>query len=661
MRNGKMTKVPYATDGVLASSVDPATWDTFENCKNHPESFDGIGFVFKEGVVGIDLDHCIGDDGVVLPWAREILEEFPTYTEKSPSGEGLHLFIESDADFTGRRKNWTNEANGKMEGIECYMKGRFFTVTGDVFEGRSVLKSLDVMEWHKNTFVEEKTGGKKIEKVTLPSDEKILSVIFGKREREKLKAMYMEGKWDQTRYASHSEADLALVETLMYFCCNQMDVVDRLFRRSEMMRDKWDERRDSTTYGRMTMERAWRPEVMKWKNVEGYILTTGKDPVPALILENICRAFENDQELAAKFRLNEFSHMVEALDSNKWEMLNDFHILRTQRYVSTHFGGIFSRVSKEMTIDAIRYSAGENRINPVLDYFRALKWDGIKRLDIWLCSAFGATEDNLHKAMGSNWIKGLVKRVLRPGCVFDEVLVLEGRQGMRKSTALRVLGKPWHTESTLSTDDKDFYMLLARNVILEFSEGEIISRTSAQKLKAIITKTEDTFRPPYEHGMMTFKRSCVFAMTTNNSDYQKDETGGRRWLPVVLQKEADTDWIEQNRDQLFAEAIYRVEVLKESSHEYPREELAMMQEERMEEDAYDEPIAEWYDGLPETIRKNGIRLIDVFENVIMRGSDAHRTMEKPMEWRLSKIFSRVLRLQKKTVWRDGKSVKRWVK
>lgn len=654
-RGDKWTKVPYQRDGSPASSTDKATWATFEECIAVVDRFSGLGFVFDSGVVGIDLDHCI-TNGVVAPWAREILETFYTYTERSPSGEGLHLILRSDVPLPGR----------KNEDVECYSSGRFFTVTGNVFEERSILEDLDVEDWYRETFPEKKKSTREILRGTgyLPNDQKILRVMFQAKNGENRRQLYEKGmKSTKCLFTSQSQADLSLVSSLMFYSANDMATADRLFRASALMRPKWDEYRGEKTYGQITLESAVSEEVMMWeKPAEGeerFMMSGGKNPVPLLNLENICRAFEDEPELMDRFRLNDFSHTVEILRDGKWMNLQDYDVLETQRYISTRWT-MFARISKELTVDTIRFMAHQRKVNPPRDYLEGLVWDGVSRLDTWLMQAYGVNDEEVYRKMGSNWLKGLVKRVLHPGCQFDEVLVLESPQGYRKSTSLRVLGSPWHTESTLSTDDKDFYMLLARNIIVEFSEGDIVGRTSARKLKAIITKTEDSYRPPYEHGMMTFQRGCVFAMTTNDSDYQKDDTGGRRWLPVVLQKIADIDWIETNRDQLFAEAVHRVEVLRETTHEYPTERLTELQEEKREGDPYDELFYIWYQSLPSTKRDSGVILLEAYREVIAKDSDAK--LSKQDEWRVGSIFRRVLGLDNKSVRIDGAPpAKRWVK
>lgn len=646
VRDGKQTKVPFQPNGDHAKSDAPETWCSFDECVQAVSRFDGIGFVFLEGIVGIDLDKCIKDNGALEPWAREIVEQFPSYTELSPSKRGLHIILESDIGKVGR----------KTGNLECYSHGRFFTVTGDVFEGRSELRDLDIEEWFRDTFPEPKTQLVFELSSYLPSDETIKRVMFKGKNGQKAKDLYTVGDWAKHELKSASEADLSLAGALMFYCGNNVDVADRLFRGSALMREKWDSPRGASTYGRMTLESARAKNVMPWKPKPTYILSNDEKQTTLLIMENICRLMEFDPEISTRFRYNDFSHMVEADHDGEWVNLQDQDILDVQRYISSNYLE-FARVSKEMVIDGIKATAFIRKVNPPRDYIESLEWDHEPRLSSWLQKVYGVPDEPVYQAIGSNWMKGLVKRVLCPGCQFDEVLVLESPQGYRKSTSLRVLGSPWHTESTLSTDDKDFYMLLARNIIVEFSEGDIVGRTSARKLKALITKTEDSFRPPYEHGIITFPRGCVFAMTTNDSDYQKDDTGGRRWLPVELRKVADVEWLMQHRDQLYAEAAYRVQVLKETTHEYPLAQLRELQEDRQEGDGYDADIQEWYAERNSIDKEKGFSTSEIFKTVIAQKEDA--IMQKDMERRIGSIMRRMGCISK--TFKCGKATqRRWV-
>ena len=141
------------------------------------------------------------------------------------------------------------------------------------------------------------------------------------------------------------------------------------------------------------------------------------------MVENVCLSLETDTIFKSKFRLNDFSHSIEACRSGKWENIQEIHILDAQRYISRKWF-CFAKIGKEMVIDAIRYIAYLTRINPPVDYLRGLIWDKTPRLDFWLHLTFGVPNDELHEKIGANWLKGLVSRVLHPGCQFDQVLLL---------------------------------------------------------------------------------------------------------------------------------------------------------------------------------------------------------------------------------------------
>jgi len=169
-----------------------------------------------------------------------------------------------------------------------------------------------------------------------------------------------------------------------------------------------------------------------------------------------------------------------------------------------------------------------------------------------------------------------------------------------------ILGGDWYHETVATPDNKDFFLSLQGNLIIEFSEGETLSRGEIKQLKAVITTQEDKYRAPYERHVQTHPRRCVFAMTTNQSEYLKDETGNRRWLPVACVGDADTDWLRDNRDQVMAEALYRVEELKETTYEFP-ESVKLEQEKRQVVSPNTDRVREWYyNTLQEDHRVHGV-------------------------------------------------------
>jgi len=701
----EMTKVPRTLTGSYGSSTNPDTWSTFEEAQKAvgkeisykniatgaPLTITGIGIAFETSlnILGVDFDHCLEDGKITHEGITNFLQASETYTEVSPSGTGLHAYFQVETPFDPLLNKRPVKGYDEYPLVEFYSKGRYFTFTGNIFDTNKPVRKISEEELVKLLALLGYPWGKGVESSIQPvapqnytspfsSDPALMEKMFASRNGAKLSRLFNGDMSDCKN--DHSAADLSFCSALAFWTGKDTVRMDEIFRSSGLMREKWDEQRGLLTYGQMTINKAVEGCMEVYKapserlqkvsfqspnkdeNTEiEFIMSAGteeKPPFPLPILENICRVIEFDPVLKTQFRLNDFSHMVEMFDetTSSWINLQDFKVIDTQRFISVKYTP-FTKVGYEMVTRAICSVAHKFKVNPPKDYLTKLEWDGKPRLNSWLHMVYGTPDDALHQAMGSNWLKGLVKRIMRPGCLFDEVLVLESGQGWRKSSSLRELGKPWHVENTLSIEDRDFPLVVASNIIVEFSDGAGANRADSRKLKAIITKVEDQCRPPYERGVITFKRGCVFAMTTNDSEWIKDETGGRRWLPVKLEKHADVDWIKENRDQLFAEAYHRVIENGETTHEYPQEELQKLQASRMETDDHEEDLVKWYIGLTDDVRAKGIRVDDAYQQI--SGVSEYREMKKIDQLRTAGMLKSALGLEKKQLRIGGIVSKRW--
>jgi putative DNA primase/helicase len=367
--------------------------------------------------------------------------------------------------------------------------------------------------------------------------------------------------------------------------------------------------------------------------------------------ENICRILEKHVDFQGRFRFDAFKNKFEIFDKEKWRDIEDVDSIRIQTRISILFP-VFSKIGKEMVYDAIIAISKRNTIDSAVDYLTSLHWDGSARLDTWLTSVYKSPIDVYHKAVAANWLKGLVKRIIEPGCKFDYVLVLFGPQGIKKSTSLSILvGHDWHLETVGSPDHKDFFDQFRGKVIIEFSEGETLSKTDVKKLKAVVTMQSDTYRPPYGRFPVDFPRRCVFAMTTNQDEFLKDDTGNRRWLPVECSVDANIEWLQANREQLLAEAYHRVINLKETTWEFPVEETRQAQEDRRIKDPNTDIIAEWYAQLPEIDRLQGISIHRVYKEVLNGNMPGHKPMSKYEQMQIGEVLRLGLRLDKRQVMR----------
>jgi hypothetical protein len=187
-----------------------------------------------------------------------------------------------------------------------------------------------------------------------------------------------------------------------------------------------------------------------------------------------------------------------------------------------------------------------------------LEWDNKCRLDGWLSKHLGAIETPYTQSIGRSALIGAVARIRNPGCKLDTVPIIEGRQGLGKSSAARVLFDPWFSDELADLGGKDAAMQTQGMWLIEISELDAMSRSEVSRIKAFISRSTDRFRPPYGSRVIESPRSCVFWGTTNSDAYLKDETGGRRFWPIKAGR-IDIDALATARDQLWAEAdrLYR--------------------------------------------------------------------------------------------------------
>ncbi len=213
-------------------------------------------------------------------------------------------------------------------------------------------------------------------------------------------------------------------------------------------------------------------------------------------------------------------------------------------------------VSDEVAGKAVQTVARDQRVHPVRQYLDALVWDGVPRLEGWLIVYLGVKDTTYTRAVGVRWMVAAVARIYRPGCKADCCLILEGPQGARKSTALRVLFQPWFTDEIAELGSKDAALAVRGIWCIELSELDAMNNADVSKVKAFMSRNSDRFREPYARQVVESPRQCVFAGTVNKSEYLRDETGGRRFWPVVC-GEIHIDDLERDRDQIMAEAAAR--------------------------------------------------------------------------------------------------------
>lgn len=670
--NGRKTKIPHQANGQMAASTNPDHWSTFDEIASKGSN---VGIVFRPDrlLLGIDLDHVLVNGKIEHEEAQSIFElvaEADTYTEVSPSGEGLHLYLEIDAPLS--------LVTNRKGPYEAYTDGRYFTVTLDPFgEPRDVRKvspeeAMEILSiigypWGAKEAAPSEVGDKEVPSPRRDADTIVRKMLSAKNGQaiEKLMGGDVSGHDDD-----NSKADMAFLTHLAFWTGRDASMMESIWTSSPLgQREKTQERKDyrdrtiavaisqckevyETKADRIAREN---PEIEFL-----FVISKEKDRILLQNTENMCRILRHHADFEGSFRYDSFSNSYETRLGGRWRPLEDNDAVEVQTAISILFPDHFGKVGKDMVYDAVIKVSKENAVDSATDYVTSLVWDGEARLDSWLSRTYGTPDDAYHRAVGSNWLKGLVKRIVEPGCKFDYVLVLEGAQGSRKSTSLSVLGGPWHVETTMSTENKDFFMQFHGKTVIEFSEGETLSRTEVKRMKAIITTQTDKYRQPYERASKDYPRRCVFAMTTNQEEYLKDETGNRRWLPVkVMLPEADTDWLAANRDQLYAEAYHRVVTLGETVHEFPKEETLAHQDARRVTDANQDIIVSWYfEKLTPMDRNRGVTVHQVYQHAL-NGGFSTRSMDKYTEMRITDVLKGVLGLERVRTRLGGAQVTVW--
>jgi putative DNA primase/helicase len=257
--------------------------------------------------------------------------------------------------------------------------------------------------------------------------------------------------------------------------------------------------------------------------------------------------------------------------------------------------------------EAVQIVAARFVIHPVRDWLNELRWDRKPRIDDFLIRLAGAPDTVYVRAVTKNFFIAAVARILSPGCQVDTMLILEGDQGIGKSSLIRALaGDAWFLDTAFDIGSKDGYQALRRKWIIEMGELDSLSRTELSRQKQFISAVKDSYRPSYGRGTIDFPRQCVFVGTVNpdGAGYGKDVTGARRFQPVTLRK-VDLKAIREERMQLWAEAVFRYRKCEKWHLRDPKvlKAAAKEAEERRQTDPWEHHFRAWLEDHKRT--KNG--------------------------------------------------------
>lgn len=272
---------------------------------------------------------------------------------------------------------------------------------------------------------------------------------------------------------------------------------------------------------------------------------------------NIRRALE---KLEVKLWSDEFAHRIMIQERGEAPKRIDDDIMdRLWLEVDRQF---HFRPTYEFFEKIVRNAAKATPVHPVTDWLSTLKWDGVPRLDRWIVDLAGAKDLEFNRAVSAIVLIAAVRRVRQPGCKFDELLVLESKQGQNKSTALRNLcpEENWFADDLpLGVDAKIVIERTSGKWLIEAQELMNMRKAQVEQLKSFLSRqTDGPVRMAYDRNSREVDRQFVIVGTTNSSHYLKDPSGNRRFWPISVES-FDIKRLREIREQLWAEAAHREE------------------------------------------------------------------------------------------------------
>ena len=368
VRDGDRVKVPMQSNGRYASTDKRGTWSSFAAAshllRSYPDKFDGIGFVFTEedDFIGIDIDNCVNAEGKVSEAARYIIDEMDSYTEYSPSGKGFHIIAR------GKLPEWFTGTGKKNveQGLEIYRYRRFFTITGHRENDNGVEERTDELETICDNFFSHSEEAKVLIEIDIDdehperfSDKRLLEMMFkSEKQGQDIKLLH-EGR--DTHDDDTSSSDMAYCNYLAFWTDKNPIQMDRIYRSSGRMRDKWDRRTGNSTYGWMTITKAI-------SDTNKTLMESDKEkPFSVKIVEakNVASELDDDDlpqfDKAARFPTNIFPYEIKEYVERASESVNapeDFTAIGTLAVISSMIGNQAKiQVTSEWTENCIMYAA----------------------------------------------------------------------------------------------------------------------------------------------------------------------------------------------------------------------------------------------------------------------------------------------------------------
>ncbi len=694
--NGRLDKRP--THGCKSS--DPRSWDTLEQVHQRlgtgatfrdgsVANITAVAFAIVDGIVTLDIDDCVDSDGVVNAWTQLILKAFSSFAYRTVSGTGIRICLLQDPDFPMKPGKFQGTAPDGT-GVEIFTGPTNFynTFSPDPLPGYDIplIAKGEFLNQLRSVILtplkEESDGDPRSGENPEAAIEDIVAALAEISNTDRSWERFNNIGMTVYRASDGSEDGREAWRTWSQKCGAHRD--DEVDARWEHY---WHSPPSSVGFGTLVFEaRKANPEFVppsrrvvaateEFEVIEAANAATElaeaaaedsgedfddvPDEAPRTFWDELLRGKPKKEGEKGPVLLNNenaariLKHAPVWLAKNlRYNMFADI-IEIEGRALDEEDGLAFARwcqcthleFSEAIAFRALVNVGKENAYHPVRDYLKSLKHDSVNRINTWLMDYAGVEDTQLHRAYSAKFLIGMVARAMKPGSKVDTMLILEGPQGIRKSTLLRALcpDPRWYLDDLGNVGEKDTLMRLQGHWLVEAAELHALGKAETNHLKAFLAQSEDVYRPSYGRVTVTRPRQYVFSGTVNpdSGGYLKDATGARRYWPVTVGEGKPDDWkidiagLEAVRDQLFAEALVyyqRGETWWLDTADLERQQAASTSD-RYEGDPWTEAVEIYLDG------RNEVTTAEVLTRCLLLHNDQ---MTRAAEMRVAKIL-RVLK------------------
>lgn len=589
----------FAVDGKIPKVKN---WQDTKASESQPFDRGNYGINLRDEDLIVDIDPRNGGDESYIKLLTDLKIDSPTTYTVATGGGGLHLYLRKPPGVQIRKKL------SNYKGIEFLSKGCYVVGPWSI---------------HPVTRQPYTIGALGLDKIEQAPNE-LLNVLRTEKKMVVKKSVEHIQEWN--RFVSYLENCIVAIqgdggdETTYKVACYGKDLGLPEDQTLTCMLEHWNER----------CEPPWSPEELQIKVANAYRYgvqrmgelsarnsfdvveehdatlfqkTEWKTDKNGMTiknsLNNVVMYLLTTPELKNLIRYNEFTQDIEFTRIAPWHhngyrrYWSDSDDTFLQYYLENKLN---YQAQETTVIKAVQAVAEVRRYHPVKQWLESAVWDGVPRIDTWLTKYLGVDDNEYTREVGRLVLYGAIHRIYSPGCKFDYVLVLEGKTGIGKSTAIEILGGNWYSSGTIDFHNKDTVDLLRGKWIIEMAEMDVMSKSEVSAAKAFITRQVDRARLAFTRRTKDFPRQCIFIGTINpnGTGYLKDDTGNRRYWPILCKAEEGKPMmnlkeLKNDVEQLWAEAVQRCK--NNEAHLYMKNvEVAKMAEEEQE---LRRPMDEW--------------------------------------------------------------------